>query len=207
MRREFQIAVIAVAAVTWLVTALLYEWPTTWWDATRPFVTSMAVTSVVVGIYNHWAWRFKLFHGWLTRQPDLTGVWLVEMNSTYQDKKTGWRPGSIRGFAQIDQTGSTLCLRLYTANAKSKSTAYAFNYDQKVYTLITVYENEPSIEQREHVSPLHKGTSIFELRGHRPLHFSGDYWTERKTTGTVALSDRKSGEINSYQEGVALFAS
>lgn len=205
MQREFQILIVAVTASTWLAAALVFGIPTTWWGVVRPFLTAMSVAGATFWLYDKHFWNLPMLHGWLTRQPDLRGVWNVEIRSTYVDPKTNLRIEPVQGYAQIDQTSTSFCLRIYTNESKSKTIAHAFENDQHVYRLAIVYENEPAIELRENISPLHKGSAIFSARGHKPESFAGDYWTERKTNGEIVLRDRRKGEINSFEEGGKIF--
>lgn len=204
MRYWRQAAILAIACLTWVGSAILFGMPNTPWEVVRPFITSMSVASVCVGIYDKWAWSWPVFHGNLTQRPNLKGVWRMKLVSTWTDSDGNNIP-PIQGYAQIDQSSDTFCLRIYTPKSSSETIAYAFKLDQKVYRLAIVYENEPNIDLRDTGSPYHKGSAVFKIRGRYPKTFMGDYWTERKSSGTITLSERIHGEINSFEEGTSLF--
>jgi len=206
MRREQQIAVVVLTAATWLGAAVFFGFPNTWWEGTRPFLTALTVAGVAIAIYEKFAWSWPVFYKNLTLQPDLRGAWRLRLVSTWVDENTGKPVPPIDGFAQIDQTGRTFCLRIYTSQSHSKTIAHAFSLEQNVYRLSIVYENEPNVELRHTGSPYHKGSAVFNVRGRKPDSIKGDYWTERKTTGSLTLTDRLGGEINSFADGETLYS-
>lgn len=202
MRRELVGVIVAVTAGTWFVMSLPFGLPDNWWAAARPFLTALTTAGAVLIFYDKLGWRAKIFHGWLTHQPNLRGVWRVEIKSTWVDPKTDEKIAPKKGFVQIDQTSSTFCMRIFTDQSKSKTIAYSFEMDRGVYRLGVVYENEPEIALRITTSPMHKGSSVFDVRGYRPVEISGDYWTDRETSGTIILTEPTNGEIDSYAGGM-----
>ena len=205
VRFAHRAALIGLTAVTWVAIAAAFGLPDTLIGSILPFGSAMTVTGLGVGIFNWRAWSWPPFHRILTHQPDLRGVWRVTISSTWKDPKTGKLVPPVKGYAQIDQDGSSFCLRLYTEKAESRTIAYSFTYSDKVYELAFVYDNEPKINLRSNGSPLHKGSAIVKARGQKPKKINGYYWTERKTTGEIVLEDRSKGEVNSFDEGMRIF--
>ncbi|PQA89221.1 hypothetical protein CW354_04595 [Marinicaulis flavus] len=98
-------------------------------------------------------------------------------------------------------------MRVFTEESRSKTVAFSFADDQGVFRLAVVYENQPDIHLREKKSAFHQGSASFHVRGYRPAMFKGEYWTERKNVGTITVSERRRGEIDSYEQGVKLYDS
>ena len=206
MRRAYQVSIITITALTWLCVAYITGLPKTWWGATKPFLSAISVAATMVFIYDKFAWKWSFFHGIITQQPNLSGVWKVQLNSTWVNPKTDLQTDPIYGYAQIDQTASTFSIRIYTVKSHSLSKAYSFRLEQSVYVLSVVYENRPNMNEREKGSPLHLGAVTYNIRGMNPKAFQGEYWTERKTTGTIILSEKRIGEINSFNEGCQIYS-
>ena len=205
MTRSFQMAIIFLTAATWLGFAGFLGFPTTWWEATKPFFTAASVSALIVFTFEKRMWSWIIFRGWLTKTPDYRGVWKVRFLSSWIDPETNELVGPLYGFVQIDQTATSFCMRMYTSKAHSKSVAHSIRLDQEVFTLALVYENKPSIRLRETQSSMHLGSVTFQSRGYFPQTLNGEYWTERKTTGEIKLFERKKGEISSFEEGQKLF--
>ncbi len=205
MRKELTILVIGVTALTWFAVAYLNGLPTTWWSAAKPFLTAITVAGVALWAYERHLWDWTLFRGWLTRRPCLKGVWQVEIHAVYMDASGNEETKLVHGYAQIDQTASTFCLRMFTQESRSVTVAHSFNIDQNVFSLAIVYENKPDISLRQKKSAFHQGSAVFIIRGHHPESFSGEYWTERKSVGSLILSNRKLGEISSFNEGGKIY--
>jgi hypothetical protein len=179
--------------------------PNTLWEGARPFVTAISIAGAFLWLFEHFLWRLPFLRGSLTDVPNLRGVWRVTIQSTWVNPDTGKPIEAKQGFAQIDQTASTFCMRMFTDESHSKTVAHSFVLDQSVFKLAIVYENQPHISLRETRSAYHQGSAAFSVRGHSPENFVGEYWTERKSIGTVRLHERIRGEINSFEEGSRLY--
>jgi hypothetical protein len=197
---------ITTDTLTWLVAALVFGLPTTLIGAAKPFSSALSVAALALFVYENAAWHLPGVRAWIAQTPDLRGVWRVEIQSTFVDPNTGQTKGPIKGFAQIDQAASKFCMRIYTKESQSKSVAHAFKIDHGVFQLALVYENKPNIRRRdERKSAHHQGSSSWSGRGYYPHTFKGEYWTERKNIGTIVVSGRRGGAIDSYEEGRLMF--
>lgn len=68
-----------------------------------------------------------------------------------------------------------------------------------VYCVGGVYRNEPNFKNRER-SPIHYGGIWVEISGDRSKSLlSGHYWTDRKTGGTLSMSDRHHQKFHSFE--------
>ncbi len=205
MSRWLVVLVVFATALTWAVTIAVLGFPTNWWSALKPFVSAITVAGLILGIYVHWAWRFWGVRAWIANTPDISGAWQMELQSEWKDPATGERKPLISGFAQVDQSANSFCLRLFTEEARSKSIAYSFSEDQSVHDLSIVYENKPNIALRMNRSRFHQGAATFSVRGYYPDRVEGEYWTERETIGTLRLINRKRKAVNSFQDGLDLY--
>lgn len=201
MNRPVVITIIGITAAVWLFAAAVFGLPTTVLEAAQPFGTAITAATLFILGFNYYMWRWPLFRRWLRSEPDLKGAWRFELQTTWVDPATGAVPGPILGFAQIDQTATTLTLRIFSEKSRSKTLSWAFSKDHEVFELAIVYQNDPEIKYRDEESRIHKGAAIFYMRGYRPDSIEGEYWTERKSTGTLKFMDRREFELNSFSDG------
>ena len=75
-----------------------------------------------------------------------------------------------------------------TKEMKSTSFVSAFDIDknQNRKRVCYSYTSIPKPEYREK-SPMHNGTALLDIMANPPNKLSGEYWTTRKTTGTIEL--------------------
>lgn len=206
MKRELAAIVVVATAGTWLLTALWVGLPSNFWDAAKPFVSALTVASVVLVLFEKWAWKLPIIRSQISKMPDLIGVWRVKIRYNWVDEDHKIHRGEKTGYAQIDQSAASFCLRVFTDESKSETLAHSFSLDQNVFKMAIVYENQPSIERRQKLSVVHKGSAVFSIRGYRPEVLEGEYWTERRSVGEMTLSDRRKGEINSFSEGDTIYS-
>jgi len=205
MTRHLQIAIIVITALTWAAFVGFFGFPSSWAAAIKPFSAAFTVSTMAVLAHEYLFWKVGIFGFRLVKVANYSGVWKVRFQSSYKDKKTGEQIGPLFGFAQIDQTATTFCMRLFTKEARSESFAYSIKLENNVFQLSIVYRNTPSIVVRAEESRMHNGSAIFESRGFKPSLLEGEYWTERKTTGEMRLYERKKGGIVSFEQGLDLF--
>lgn len=205
MKRPFVILVILVAAATWFSVAIIKGFPRSPWEAISPFLTAMPVASLLSFIYEHHLWHRWPLQRWLARTPDLRGAWRVTIHPEWVDQNTGKEPNPIQGYAQIDQSASSLCVRLFTLDSRSGTFAYSINEEQNEFRLMMVYENRPSIKDRPRKGTSHRGSAVYRFRGYRPGTMMGEYWTELKNIGDIQVHDRRRLEISSFEAGNEAF--
>lgn len=205
MTRHLQLAIIGITALTWAGFVGFFGFPESWTAAIKPFSAAITVSALAVLAHEHLIWKCGIFGFRLVKVADYSGVWKVRFQSSYKDEETGLQIGPLFGFAQIDQTATTFCMRLFTEEARSESFAYSIKLENNVFQLSIVYRNTPSIVVRAEESRMHNGSAIFESRGFKPTLLEGEYWTERMTTGEMRLYEKKKGGIVSYEQGLKLF--
>ena len=95
----------------------------------------------------------------------------------------------------VNQSMSSLQMHLMTPESESWFVAYSIEHAQsgQGYQIAAVYTNKPNVNLRNDRSSMHLGALVFETHGENeivPDNIDGEYWTDRKTTGTIVLSDR-----------------
>lgn len=127
--------------------------------------------------------------------PDLRGTWIVEIQSDWINPETGNTIPPIKCFMGVKQSMSSLQMHLMTPESESWFVAYSINCAQSGhgYQIAAVYTNKPSVNLRNDRSSMHLGSLVLETHGENevnPESMAGEYWTDRKTTGRIVLSDK-----------------
>ena len=185
---------VAIAALLWWVTLLFQGAPVTLKHGT-PFTVVIGALGTLWIVFDRFLWRFRLLHGWLVKRPDLRGTWRVELQSSYINPKTGQRVPTIVCYMGVEQTLSELKMHLMTPESESWSIASHIRPSPSGngYQAICVYNNKPNIHLRDkRISEIHNGALIIDTHGSgvRPDTFTAEYWTDRKTMGTMDFNNR-----------------
>lgn len=143
---------------------------------------------IVYFIFSKWAWRFKVFQGWLVPFPDLEGTWKGTLLSTWINLKTGKTPKAIPFSLVIKQTFNTISCAMFTEESISYSNAALIseNEESGCKKLSFNYTNKPDATIRDR-SEIHDGAAILSIISKPDFLLEGDYFTSRKSTGTIRL--------------------
>ena len=147
----------------------------------------VAIYSVLVIVFVNWAWRLRIFKGWLVQSPNLQGTWKGTLESTWIDPETKQKIPPKGVTLVIKQTLSTISCVMYTDESESFSNTAQINEDDDsgIFRLSYNYTNRPKASVRER-SEIHDGAAILKVNeSERTLE--GEYWTSRKTTGEIRL--------------------
>lgn len=153
--------------------------------------------TIIYLIFTIWAWRWRLFSGWLIPFPYLGGTWRGTIVSTWINPETGATPPPIEAILVIRHRFDSISCTLFTAESESQSNAAALQLedgsDRKV--LSYNYTNDPRVSVRGR-SERHSGAAILKLVSQPTMRLTGEYWTSRKTTGEMdfAFDSRTSVE-------------
>jgi hypothetical protein len=203
-------AFIGVAVAAW--TAVLFA------QGTPVSMRLLAPFSTVVGImvlaglaFEHWLWSLPLLHGWFVKRPNLRGTWRVVLRSSWKDAETGLPVPEITAFMGITQTLSHLNLHLMTAESESWLIASSIAPSQRAegYQVAGVYTNQPTAHLRSTRSPMHYGALVLFTHGKSqslPDRMTGEYWTDRSTTGELQLERASDRVFTNYADAVATSA-
>ena len=192
---RLQISIIlAIAALAWYVVLLLQGTRVTW-DHLAPFTTVVGVLVVLSLIVENYLWKKSWLQKWFVSMPDISGTWKVVIQSDWIDPETKETVPPINCFMGVKQSMSKLQMHLMTPESESWFIAYSIASAQsgRGYQIAAVYTNKPSVNLRNDRSSMHLGALVIETHGESemlPDNIDGEYWTDRKTTGTIVLSDR-----------------
>lgn len=148
--------------------------------------TGISATAIITVLFVSWAWRWRVFRGWLVPIPNLNGKW--EGKIFY--KEDGENKSRIV-FVDIKQTFLYIIVHFCSKESKSLSFCGSFNIDEKrgIRELIYSYQNDPKSILREK-SAVHYGTTKLNISpDNRKLE--GEYWTSRKTIGSITLKKKR----------------
>ncbi len=148
---------------------------------------SISLLVIVSLVFVKWLWKYKLFYPWLVPFPNLEGVWSGLIKTTYQDQ-----PQIIPLKVTITQSFFQTTVRLKTAESQSISNVAYFPTDEdgKITHLYYSYLNNPNSGVRDR-SVIHFGTARLDFDHYPVTKLTGEYWTTRKSVGTIELSKQK----------------
>lgn len=148
-----------------------------------------AITIITIGtvFFIKWLWKLPVFKHWLVCIPNLNGTWVGEIQSTWVDPKSNKSPPPIKVMLTIKQSLFCISCVMQTAEMKSYSSAEGFQIDpeRQINQLAYIYTSKPG-QLVQHRSPSHDGAIIFDILT-ITKKLVGEYWTGRKTTGTIDL--------------------
>lgn len=178
-------------------------------DHLAPF-GSVVSFLVLLGIaFEHLLWRMRWLHGWLVKRPDLRGTWRVELQSDWEDSAEGTRVAPVHGYVGVKQTLSTLSMHVMTPESESWFMAVSIqpSPNGEGYQVVGVYRNRPSVHLRGQRSEIHRGAVVLNTHGPSavPNTLTGEYWTDRKTSGSMKLSDRKARLYTRLEDAATAF--
>ena len=206
MKRPFVILVVLVVAVTWTVMAAVKGLPSTIWEGMIPILSSIGVATGLSLIYQKRLWHWWLVQRLLAKTPDLRGAWKVTIRPAWTDPSKNREDFSVEGYAQIDQTSSSFCMRLFTEDSRSETFAFSVDEIDGEFRLTVAYENSPRMRDRPRKGTSHQGAAIYRFRGYRPRIVSGEYWTELMNVGEIELRSGTRREISSFEDGKQIFS-
>lgn len=168
----------------------------------KPF--SMLVTLLLaIGIlFEYWAWKVFPFRLFITR-PNINGTWKVDILPADEGR------APIEAYVAIKQSFSSIKLHLMTPESESWLQASNIIPSAKndTYQFIGMYTSQPKAAFREQ-SPIHNGA--FALDTHypkqNPSSMSGEYFTDRKSTGSMQFTARIDNEHNDYRSAKSAFS-
>jgi len=148
-----------------------------------------AIDLVLIAIFTKWAWRMKIFQGWLVPFPNLNGTWAGTIETTWVNPETGENPGPIPAILSIKQSFGGISCVMRTSEMTSYSYAEEFRLEKEnqIRQLAYSYTSKPNPSVTDR-SAAHEGTIIFEIIGTSANKMKGHYWTARKSTGEIVLT-------------------
>jgi hypothetical protein len=177
-------------------------------DFIRPFSVVVGTVTIVVAVFNKYAWSWRIFYGWYVNRPDIRGTWKVELESDWVEPNTNLSLPTIAGYAVVHQTLTSLSILLMTKESRSRLIANSIELEgDGLYKLAAIYRNEPKIELQGNRSEIHFGAILLEIYGNPPTSLEGHYWTDRHTRGSMKLKDRHRELYDTYELAEVSFKS
>ncbi len=143
---------------------------------------------ILFEIFRRWIWRWKIFRKWLVVFPDLQGTWKGTLQTTWVNPKTGKVPGPIPLTIVIRQSFDDISCVMYTSESSSTSIMSLLDEtgNNEVWSLSYLYTNKPNVSVRER-SIVHDGTAVLRFVNKPEKILTGEYWTNRFTTGDIMI--------------------
>ena len=168
------------------------------WDYAKPYSLTLAVLTSFLWLFDKYLWKVwptSLFY----RRPNLNGTWQVTLQSSYIDPETNKHAAEIKAYAAVRQTFSSISIRMMTEQSESSLVSGRLSIqDDGVAYLYGVYQNDPKILLRSNVSEIHYGSFKYKVLSNPPRELIGHYWTDRNTSGSIRLFDRRRDIFDSF---------
>ncbi|MCJ7933333.1 MAG: hypothetical protein MUW56_06760 [Chryseobacterium sp.] len=146
--------------------------------------TTISINIGIWTIFVFWGWKLRIFYPWLVPFPDLSGKWDGEIISSWNEKRDEPIPITLT----IDQNFFNTQIQIKTGESKSYSVSSNFDIDKErgLEKLVYTYLNVPKSTVRDR-SQIHYGSAILEFTGFNVTEMEGEYWTDRKTIGSISV--------------------
>lgn len=138
---------------------------------------SIAVTTLIMLIFNKWAWRWKLINICTGKMPILAKKYAGTLTSDYDHIK---RDAEI----EVDQTFLRVLIKMKTAESSSSTICASIEEIHNEPQLVYTYINEPRADIQDR-SGIHYGTVMLKISN--PDVITGNYFTGRNTRGVLEL--------------------
>jgi SMODS-associating 2TM, beta-strand rich effector domain len=166
-----------------------------------PYGSAVTAASLFVWFFDKWLWAWPPF-SWFVKRPDLRGTWHGEIVSGWINPQTNAPLPPIPAFVYVTETASTLYMRQFTAESESATLAASMLKDtDDADSVAVLYRNDSKAHVRER-SPIHFGGMHLRVSGEDVLE--GDYWTDRKTSGRIALKRISRAKCRSFADAQRL---
>lgn len=154
---------------------------------------SVFIISLFSAVFCAKLWKWSLFKKWLVLIPDMNGVWEGSIETTWVDPHTKRNDPPIFADLTIKQSLFSISCVMKTSEMRSSSinAGFLINSDNQEFQLIYTYLSVPK-QNIQSQSRIHYGTIIFDLdKNYDVTELSGNYWTGRKTVGSISMVKRK----------------
>lgn len=166
---------------------------------------TIAVTSLLLLVFERWAWRLRLLRGWFVEKPDLNGTWQMTLVSTWRNPETGEQVPEKVAYLVIRQSYAHLSLRLMTDESASELVGSSIQRaEDRVCRVTGIYRSEPRLAVRSR-SPIHFGAIMLIVEGDPPKSLSGQYWTDRRSDGEFKSLGHISEACGTFDEAQTAF--
>lgn len=157
---------------------------------------------IAVGVFEKWGWRWW-FLPRVIGVPVIHGTWKGELESLWQDPRTGQSPAKKTVYLAVDQTMTTVSVRLMSDESSSEQIAGAVKRKGGRWLLSSIYVNTPTVDRRRDSRP-HHGGLLVDVFGNPPKSLGGEYWTERDSNGKIEFNRQSTTIAQSFREAEGL---
>lgn len=205
MNRAFATIIVGLVVATWAA-YLLIQGRTLTWIHLGPFSLAVGVLTASGFIFKHWAWHWPAVH-LLTKTPHISGTWIGTLRSDYIHEGETAPRGPIDAVLVVTQSADEINVRQYTKESSSTTVAASVTAEPgDKFILATVFLNEPNIELQQTRSRMHYGATRLVVEGHprSPSRLTGNYWTARKTSGSLEFQLVSRDRAHSFKDAFRL---
>jgi hypothetical protein len=151
---------------------------------------SITAITIVVLLFKKYLWKCKILKRWLVLVPNLNGIWKGVIHSNWINLEREEKDSTIETTLSIKQSLFHISCIMKSNEMKSNSITANFIIDEsnQILKLSYVYISEPNQNIRDR-SQIHYGTIMFDIlqSENNKIELKGNYWTDRKTIGTINL--------------------
>lgn len=157
-------------------------------EALKKLPNVVTVYVILYFVFSKWLWRLPIFQGWLVTFPDLQGTWRGTLQTTWINPKTKKGLPPIPLVLVIKQSFDSISCVMHTEESSSFSIAALITEDESsgIRRLSYNYTNKPEVTIRDR-SAMHDGAANLTIINKPKRALEGEYWTNRKTTGTIKV--------------------
>lgn len=178
---------VGIAAVVWFLVALFTgEGVST--TALRTVTLAGSIATILLLLYDRFIWKWSVVRAF-TGKPVVAGTWRGTLQSDYMRPGESAPVAPISTVIRVKQTNSTLSVTLFTAESQSVTEQGAlYREADDRWRMSWIYVNDPRASV-QHMSQQHRGVCDLYLSGKDGESLAGKYFTSRKTTGEMTLTE------------------
>jgi hypothetical protein len=173
-------------------------------DFLRFFSIAVLICSILLLLWDQWAWKLRPFQLLPGVPRDVSGTWETTLESFWIDPRTKSLPAPKTVYLVIRQTSSTASITLISNESKSKSSIARVIKEDGSWLIHYIYTNEPQVDLRVH-SPIHHGSGVLSIVGSPAQRIAGNYWTDRDSKGKLTLNRRSTEYAEDFKGGADIF--
>lgn len=158
-------------------------------DILRKVSSSTMLVLLFHYCFENYLWRCKWLRPLIVKVPNLHGTWKGNLQSSWIDPETGNALAPIDITVYIKQSFSSISVEIHTDKMISTSYIAGFRTDSEtgLQELCYTYSSKAHLATREN-NPWHDGTTKLTIYEGQSICLTGEYWTARKTIGTLSMN-------------------
>lgn len=168
------------------------------------FSAAVFVATLAWSVWDRWGWKWPVAQRISKTPRDISGTWQSTLDSAWVNPETHERPAPKTVYVVVRQTSSSVIVTLVSDESRSQSTTARVVLENDSWLLHYLYTNEPTKPYRKR-SPIHHGCGVLEIVGSPVQRLTGAYWTDRDSSGTLALTSRVKEYGGDFEQCEELF--